>query len=285
MIGDVMRPASALMRDRETAQDLDEVAHWLVDRDAICADQVIEWMVRGTSLSTDELASLEADRDWSWALSGVILESAEPIADDADGPLAEESPAGGDAIRGFLQGVAAGRGVGILGLDGTTQWVNRRRWTIVHPALLADRGAWRALAAEAGVAQHVQQLSRDVYLRDPHQHPDRDVTARLSLPVAQTHRPAGPSRTAADPNAPDLNAPDLDRDPVSRDRRARQAAAAAEQVETFWQDGSWLSAQFTVEAGGIRIAFRDEDGRPMRLAAVRPVVWSEAVRRAITRRG
>jgi hypothetical protein len=128
-------------RDRETAHELEQLSHWLVDRDTICRRQVVEWMLRATTLSAGELAILAADRDWARVLTGVLVESTD----------------GGEHVRGFLQGVSPGRGIGVLQLDGLTRWVSGTRWRVVHPALTDRLASWALLAAEAGVRQHVEQ--------------------------------------------------------------------------------------------------------------------------------
>ncbi len=227
-----MRNASALVRDRDSAHDLDEVARWLADRDDVCRDEATSWMIRGTSLSTDTLANLWSDRMWSHSLTDLVIET-------ADGDLSDD-PA--ELARGFLRGVSAGRGVGILGLDGPTQWVTRRRWVIAHPATLPDLGGWINAARELGISQDVHQLDRTVFHRDASRFPDSHIAAHLWLP--------GTSRT--------------------------------ERSEQFWDGGRWVLAHIGKSRadGYLSVEFRDSDDRPLRLAAVGPIVWSEALRLA-----
>ncbi len=229
-----MRPATGLVRDRETVQDLEDIERWLADRDAIGHDQIDTWMVRRESLSTGRLAQLWADRAWADALSGLLIET----TDGHDAAAGSEH----ELVRGFLVGVSAGRGVAVLGIDGTTRWVARRRWTIVHPALLTEREAWRAAAAELGIRQSVAQLDRAVAVRDPAVHPDGDTSALLcGIPSAGT--------------------------PLRRQL-------------PLWEDGAWLTADLWIGSQQAVLTFADADGRAMHLAAVGPIAWSEAVRAA-----
>jgi hypothetical protein len=242
-----MRTASALMRDRDSAHDLDEVARWLADRDDVCRDEATTWMVRATSLATDTLASLWTDRMWSRSLTDLVLETAD--GSDPDGSNPDDAHEDDALVRGFLRGVAPGRGVGVLGLDGQTRWITHRRWTIPHPALLADLAAWQSAARQHGISQDVHQLDRTVFHRDPARFPDEHTAAHLWLPAT-----SGTERTAQ-----------------------------------FWDGGRWVLARITPGEPGtangassrsITVTFEDSDGRLLRLAAVGPIVWSEALRLA-----
>lgn len=228
-----MRPATGLVRDRETAHELEEIARWLADRDAVGHAQIQTWMIRRESLSTDALAQLWADRAWADALSGLLIET----VDGHDEPAGSEH----EVLRGFLTGVSAGRGVAVLGIDGTTRWVARRRWTIVHPVLLSEADAWRAAASEFAIHQSVAQLDRAWAVRDPAVHRDSDTAAVLTgLPTGLSTRRQLP----------------------------------------LWEFGSWITADLSIDAGSAVLSFADADGRPVHLAAVGPIAWSEAVRAA-----
>lgn len=229
-----MALATGLVRDREAVHELDDVARWLSDRDGLARAQVEMWMIRRESLSTDVLAQLWADRSWSEALSGVLLET----IDGQDAPAGSEQ----ELVRGFLMGVSAGRGVAVLGIDGTTRWLARRRWTVVHPVLLAQAQAWSDAAREFGIRQAVSQLGRAWTVRDAAIHRDTD-TAAVVHGVALT------------------------------------AAPVQEQLP-LWESGAWLTAELRIEAGTAVLSFLDADGRPLRLAGVGPIAWSEAVRAA-----
>lgn len=229
-----MRPATGLVRDRESAHELEEIARWLTDRDEIGHAQIQMWMIRRASLSTDELAQLWADRAWADALSDLIVET----VDGHDARPGSEQ----EVVRGFLSGVSAGRGIGVLGLDGSTRWIPRRRWTIVHPVQLSEPDAWRAAAAEFAVRQSVAQLDRAWTVRDPALHRDSDTTAVL-VGIAS-------------------------------------AGAPMHRKLPLWESGAWITADLRIEAESAELSFIDANGRPMLLAAVGPIAWSEAVRAA-----
>jgi hypothetical protein len=247
-----MRTASALMRDRDSAHDLDEVARWLADRDDVCRDEATTWMVRATSLPTDTLASLWTDRMWSRSLTDLVVQTADgsvvQTADGSDVQTADDADEDDTLVRGFLRGVAPGRGVGVLGLDGQTRWVTHRRWMVPHPALLPDLPAWQSAARQHGIRQDVHQLDRTVFHRDPVRFPDEHTAAHLWLP-----------------------------------------AMSGERTAQLWDGGRWVLARITPADSGavngessrsITVTFADSDGRLLRLAAVGPIVWSEALRLA-----
>jgi hypothetical protein len=229
-----MRPATGVVRDRETAQELDDVARWLADRDAAGRREIEAWMVRQESLTTDVLAQLWSDRAWAESLRGVVVET----VDGHDAPAGSEDA----VVRGFLEGVSVGRGVAVLQLDGTTRWVTRRRWTVPHPVLISELDAWRVAAREAGVLQAVPQLERTWAVRDPRVHGDTDTVAVLrDVP-------------AADPST-DLRLP-------------------------LWESGALVCAHLHGSGDHATLTFTDADDRTLRLAAVGPIAWSEAVRAA-----
>ena len=229
-----MRPATGLARDRETVHELEEIARWLADRDEVGHAQIESWMIRRESLSTDALAQLWADRAWADALTGLLVET----VDGQDEPVGSEQ----EVVRGFLTGVSAGRGVAVLGIDGSTRWVARRRWTVVHPVLLSELDAWAAAAAEYGVRQAVPQLDRAWTVRDPMVHRDSATAAVL-------------------PGVPVTGLP-------------------AHRELPLWESGTWITATLERNAEAAVLSFTDADERPLRLAAVGPICWSEAVRAA-----
>jgi hypothetical protein len=229
-----MRPATGLVRDRESTHEVEEIARWLAHRDEVGHAQIEAWMIRRESLATDELAQLWADRAWADALSGLLIET----IDGHDAAAGSEH----EVVRGFLSGVSAGRGVAVLGIDGTTRWIPRRRWTIVHPVLLSEPDAWRAAAQEFGVRPGVPQLHRAWTVRDPSLHRDSETTAMLG---------GNPDATT----------------PVHREL-------------PLWESGAWITAKLTIAAESTVLSFVDTGGRALRLAAVGPIAWSEAVRAA-----
>lgn len=229
-----MRPATGLAQDRETVHELEEISRWLADRDEVGHAQIETWMIRRESLSTDALAQLWADRAWADALSGLLIET----VDGHDEPAGSEQ----EVVRGFLAGVSAGRGVAVLGIDGSTRWIARRRWTVVHPVLLSELDAWAAAAAEYAVRQSVPQLDRAWTVRDPMVHRDSATEAALSgVPVT---------------------------------------GLPAHRELPLWESGTWITAALDVDADDAVLSFTDADERPMHFAAVGPIAWSESVRAA-----
>lgn len=70
-----------------------------------------------------------------------------------------------DDRSGFLRGVNLdARSVGVVTLDGDTEWLTAESLTIPHPVQLgADLADYREFAVELGVSQQLPQLLREIY--------------------------------------------------------------------------------------------------------------------------
>jgi hypothetical protein len=64
---------------------------------------------------------------------------------------------------GFLLNVDAKKGVGIVDLDGETQWIKSESVAIPHPILLEGLTDFRELSVELGFEQSLDQLFRQTF--------------------------------------------------------------------------------------------------------------------------
>ncbi len=69
------------------------------------------------------------------------------------------------ARAGFLKGVDAKKGLGLVTLDGETVWEKAAAFLVPHPILLPELDDFRALAAELSLTQASKQLFREVFTK------------------------------------------------------------------------------------------------------------------------
>lgn len=132
--------------------ELDQLLDWLAQHERACAAQVDGWLTRGLPVPLALITQVWDDSAWRSPLTDLLVVV-------------------GDRI-GLLRGVdAAADTVGLVTLDGETEWVNGQTLTIPHPVLVGhDLAEWREFALELGVSQALPQLMREIYLpgdRDP----------------------------------------------------------------------------------------------------------------------
>ena len=105
------------------------------------------------SLPIPSAALVEAWPDPAWELQ---LRDAIVMASDADG-----TPRPGSV--GLLRAADRKRGIGIVNLDGETEWLDTASVVIPHPVLIEDLDELRGFATDLGVVQTIDQLMRDVH--------------------------------------------------------------------------------------------------------------------------
>ncbi|MDO5501384.1 MAG: DUF4132 domain-containing protein, partial [Propionibacteriaceae bacterium] len=111
-----------------------------------------QWMLDGLPVPVAQLIALWPDRYWAEALTDLVVE----IGD----------------TRGLLRDIKDHR-LGLVTLDGETEWVTAETARIPHPVLLAeDLSDYRELAAELGVRQSIDQLMRQTWRREADRSPE-----------------------------------------------------------------------------------------------------------------
>ncbi|MFF0534415.1 DUF4132 domain-containing protein [Streptomyces coelicoflavus] len=145
--GKVERTLPAEIRDRPEVLELQRFAEWL-DRHAVeCAAQVDHWMVSSLPVPTGLLARVWPDEAWQAALRDIVVVGAGP-----------------DEV-GFLRDADETDGLRVVNLDGETVRLAAPTVTMPHPVLLPGLEELRALAAESGVKQGVEQIHRATWLK------------------------------------------------------------------------------------------------------------------------
>lgn len=150
--GRVLASVPAKLRKTDQHAQLEGVVDQLgTHRRRVRAD-VEQWMLDGLPVPVVQLVAVWPDRYWAEALTDLVVEV-------------------GDS-RGLLRGVADDR-LGLVTLDGETEWATADTARILHPVLLADELAdYRELAAELGVTQQIDQLMRRTWQREADRKPE-----------------------------------------------------------------------------------------------------------------
>jgi hypothetical protein len=137
-------------RESEAAQELLALRDWLDLHNQECRETIEIWMLRSLPFPRALVASVWDDPSWRGVFENVVVA---PI--EGDSPSLEEA--------GFLRGVDPDRKLGVVNLDGETEWLEAALFAIPHPNLLADLADYRELAAELDLCQGISQLFRETW--------------------------------------------------------------------------------------------------------------------------
>jgi hypothetical protein len=144
------------LKDGEAAQQLTGLKEWLAQHEGECRETLELWMLRSLPVARTVLVSIWPDPAWSGLLKNLVVCAVKGSEIDQ-----EES--------GFLRDVDAKKGVGIVDLDGETQWIKSESVALPHPILLADLNDFRELSVELGFDQALDQLFRQTWKPDAEQ--------------------------------------------------------------------------------------------------------------------
>lgn len=144
--GKVLASVPSALREDPQVVRLRQLTEWLGRHEAECRSTVDEWMVRSLPVPTALLTEVWADPAWAGALRDLVVTS-------------------GPGEVGFLRDADAGKGLGVVTLDGDTVRLRPETVRIPHPVLLDDLEELREFGAELGVEQQVQQLFRQTFAR------------------------------------------------------------------------------------------------------------------------
>jgi hypothetical protein len=243
-----LKTVPSKLKDDPAVTGLRRLAEWLDAHQRQCLLEAERWMVRSLPVPAAVLTALWADEAWQSVLRDLVVTG-------ADGALA-----------GFLRGADPQRGIGVVDLDGDTVRLTDPEIRIPHPVLLDDLDELREFAAELGVSQQLRQLHREVW----HRPGDLDPRA------VQTDTYAGGRYREL-------------RELVGRCARFGYRVRGGYAVASLVEDGRELEARLWVgdyyeydECETGPLGWAAPDGRPVPLAEVGPVAWSEGMRMAAT---
>jgi predicted DNA-binding WGR domain protein len=142
------------LKEGELAERLLAAADFLAAHERTCIDTVETWMLRSLSTPRKVLSSVFRDDAWRKALENAVV-----VPVDKDG-VADR------AAMGFFRGVDPKKGIGIVDADGETKWLDAPSVFIPHPVALGDAlDDLRGLAGELSLTQGIAQLLREVFLK------------------------------------------------------------------------------------------------------------------------
>ncbi|MER7187300.1 DUF4132 domain-containing protein [Streptomyces hyaluromycini] len=241
-----LRSVPAKLADDPAVLGLRQLAEWLERHERQCLADVERWMTRSLPVPLAVLTQVWPDPAWQAALRDLVVTG-------ADGEVA-----------GFLRDADAGRGLGLVDLDGDTVRIAPELVRLPHPVLLEDLEELREFAVELGVEQKAQQLFREVWHRP----------AALDAEGTQIEEYAGgvfKELRFLHGRATQLG---------YRVRGGYAVCSVLEEgrgVEARVWIGDYDS-YFETETGPL--AWTDPAGRTLRLGQVGPVAWSEGMRMA-----
>ena len=139
------------LKDSEISQQLTGLKEWLEEHDQTCQDTIERWMLRSLPVPKAVLLSVWPDPSWRTLMEKLVV-----CAVTKKGDLKHDE-------AGFLLDVDDKKGVGIVDLDGETQWLKTESIALPHPILLQELDDFRELATELGYRQSMDQLFRQTW--------------------------------------------------------------------------------------------------------------------------
>jgi hypothetical protein len=137
----------------DVADQLEALRDWLAEHDRECIATVEQWMLRSLPVPRAVLQAVWEDPAWRRPLENAVI-----VAVRNDG-------AHDHSRAGLFRGVDPKKGVGIVDLDGETDWLDTDRVAIPHPILISELDAWRELITQLDVTQGVPQLHRETHVK------------------------------------------------------------------------------------------------------------------------
>jgi hypothetical protein len=139
------------LKESELSEQLTALCEWLTNHRTECLRRVEMWMLRSLPMPCDVVRAIWPDPDWADMLRNLVIT---PV--DAHGkPNAMQT--------GLLRNVDPKKGIGVVDRDGETQWIAATQILIPHPILIDGLGELREIAADMGFSQAIEQLFRPTF--------------------------------------------------------------------------------------------------------------------------
>ena len=138
------------LKESELAQQLSSLKDWLAEHEKQSLGAVELWMLRSLPVPRDVLAAIWPDPAWQSILMNAVVCSVKK------GEISQTE-------AGFLRSIDERKGVGVVDLDGETQWLKVDAIAIPHPILLTEMNDFRQLSIELGIQQKLDQLFRQTW--------------------------------------------------------------------------------------------------------------------------
>lgn len=167
--GTQLKSVPKKVRDSDVAQQMLALRDWLAEHRQGCLESVETWMLRSLPVPLEVLARVWDDPAWH-----TVLENAVVLACDAEGtPDADQG--------GYLRGAEDKRGLGVVNLDGETDWLQTDHVLIPHPILLEDLTDYRELGTELSLEQGISQLFRETFSKPADLDPEASQVSEFSM--------------------------------------------------------------------------------------------------------
>lgn len=239
------------LKDSDQAQQLLAVRDWLEEHVQECRETVESWLLRSLPVPREVLSAVWPDEAWQGALGNLVVC---PV--DKSLQLDQDQ-------AGFLRDVDADKGVGVVDLDGETQWLTSPTVALPHPILLSELDDFRSLAAELEFSQQVDQLFRETWFADDEQKKATEIKQFEGGRFEQLNHVLGLCR------------------------RIGYRVRGGNAVCTVWEGGRPVEARFWIgadypegETWTGELVFVDQRERTLPVADVGPVAFSEGMRMA-----
>lgn len=138
------------LKEADITQQLTSLRDWLEGHHQECLASIELWMLRSLPVPRDVLMAVWPDPAWQSILMNSVVCSVKK------GEISQSE-------AGFLRNIDAKKGVGVIDLDGETQWLKVDAIAIPHPILLQELNDFRQLTIELTVQQKLDQLFRQTW--------------------------------------------------------------------------------------------------------------------------
>jgi len=150
--GKVLTSVPKPIKDGPIGERLESAIDFLEDHAITCRTTVESWMLRTLPVPRGVLAAVVADDAWK-----SVLHDAWIVPVDAAGKADR-------AAGGFFRSADKDKGIGTVDRDGETVWIDAGSVLVPHPILLDELDDLRELAVQIGVSQGLSQLFRETFV-------------------------------------------------------------------------------------------------------------------------
>lgn len=250
--GKQLASVPSAVRKGETAQRLLELREWLTQHERTCASTVDTWMLGALPVPRGVVQSVWVDTTWRAALEYAVV-----------APTTLDGTPDWDRA-GLLRGVDPDKGVGVVDLDGESEWLETELLCIPHPVLLPQLQDFRELLTELQVEQGLLQLFRETFVRPESLDPQtRSVDTYVGGKFEEGRHAVGRSRS------------------LGYRVRGGYATCPVFEAQRSVEARFWIGAderEWEIETG--ELTWVDEDEKELLVTEIGDVAYSEGVRMA-----
>ena len=237
------------LKESDVTAQVKGLVEWLSEHEQECRNTSELWMLRSLPVPQSVLAAVWPDPAWASVLENLVVC---PV-DKTGKPDQKQA--------GFLRGVDAKKGVGIVDLDGETQWLKAGQILIPHPILLLELDDFRDLATELAFQQSIDQLFLQTLM------PDKNGLSATAINEFARGKFEALSHV------------------LGLCRRLGYRVSGGNATCTVWEGGRPVEARYWVgaddpqsEAWTGDLHFTDDRDRALAIKDVGPVAYSEGMR-------